>query len=413
MARKATGSIVERVTQDGRVTRALRFSAYGKRRFVKLGAVTPQEAAKNLEHVLADVERGLWQPERQPVAEVVKEVPTFHAYSEQWWTLHGCDRLAENTQTDYRWRLECHLLPFFAEMPLDRITIDEVDRYKAEKLNDGVLDESSINKTLTTLGAVLQMAVSRKLTSENPVKETNVKLREKTKQRTYLEYAEQIEAMVEAAGQLDAEAAAIEEQRRPEARRTVERRAIVSTLLYSGIRINELCSLKWNEVNLADGRLSVGSKTEAGYRSIRLRGALREELAVVKARAVHAGLTDYVFATSTGKAPSVDNVRNRVVKKTAQRARENMAAEGVMLFPDGITPHSLRRTFASLLAAVGESPVTAMREMGHTKAEFTLRVYAQSMGRSDGEVQKLKNLLDAGQLAHQLAHEPILAASKA
>jgi len=53
--------------------------------------------------------------------------------------------------------------------------------------------------------------------------------------------------------------------------------------------------------------------------------------------------------------------------------------------------------------------VTAMREMGHTKAEFTLRVYAQSMGRSDGEVEKLKNLLDAG----QLAHEPILEASKA
>ena len=54
-----------------------------------------------------------------------------------------------------------------------------------------------------------------------------------------------------------------------------------------------------------------------------------------------------------------------------------------------------------------------MREIGHTKAEFTMRVYAQSMGRSDGEVRKLKNLLDSGQLADQLADGAILEASKA
>src|SRR5204862_1446186 len=40
MPRAPTGAVVEHVGKDGRMYRALRFSAYGKRRFVLLGAVS-------------------------------------------------------------------------------------------------------------------------------------------------------------------------------------------------------------------------------------------------------------------------------------------------------------------------------------------------------------------------------------
>jgi hypothetical protein len=42
-----------------------------------------------------------------------------------------------------------------------------------------------------------------------------------------------------------------------------------------------------------------------------------------------------------------------------------------------LTPHTLRRTFASLLAEVGISPRRAMYLLGHSDPKFTMRVYQQ------------------------------------
>jgi integrase len=43
-----------------------------------------------------------------------------------------------------------------------------------------------------------------------------------------------------------------------------------------------------------------------------------------------------------------------------------------------LTPHSLRRTFATLLDALGESPPVVMAEIGHTDAALGLRVWTLS-----------------------------------
>ena len=72
---------------------------------------------------------------------------------------------------------------------------------------------------------------------------------------------EQIEALLVAAGQLDAEAR--------EDRRHVPRRAIVATLVFAGRRIEELCWLRWQDVDLTAGRLNVReAKTDAGRRYV-------------------------------------------------------------------------------------------------------------------------------------------------
>lgn len=84
MARRATGTVVEHTGKDGCTFRALRFTAYGKRRYLSLGAVGQQDAERQLGHVLADVDRGTWQPAQQ-AAPVPPEAMTFHAFAEQWW----------------------------------------------------------------------------------------------------------------------------------------------------------------------------------------------------------------------------------------------------------------------------------------------------------------------------------------
>jgi integrase len=64
------------------------------------------------------------------------------------------------------------------------------------------------------------------------------------------------------------------------------------------------------------------------------------------------------------------------------------------LIPTNLTPHSLRRTFASLLFAVGESPVHVMAQMGHTSASLTLGIDARQLDRSDGEPERLRALVN-------------------
>ncbi len=67
--------------------------------------------------------------------------------------------------------------------------------------------------------------------------------------------------------------------------------------------------------------------------------------------------------------------------------------------PERITPHSLRRTFCSLLYALGEDPGVVMDEMGHTDPALALRVYRQSMRRDEDEKQQLRALIEGSELA--------------
>src|SRR6202000_60354 len=62
--------------------------------------------------------------------------------------------------------------------------------------------------------------------------------------------------------------------------------------------------------------------------------------------------------------------------------------------PPGTPPTSPRHTFTSLLFAIGEDPVSVMRQLGHTDPAFTLRAYAHSMSRDAGERERLRALTE-------------------
>ena len=109
MARKATGSIIE--PKDGRGW-AIRFHAYGKRRYVALGTAEEgwnrQKVEAELRHVLADVDRGIWKPHEPGPVEAPAEVPTFHQFASEW--LEGkASEVREGTLADYRWALASSL----------------------------------------------------------------------------------------------------------------------------------------------------------------------------------------------------------------------------------------------------------------------------------------------------------------
>jgi integrase len=368
---------------------ALRFYAYGTRRWVTLGHEPEwdeRRAQAELEYVLSQVERGVWQPAvRTPVEAEQQPAPTFHTFASEWYGRIEPE-LALATRADYRWRLSNHLLPFFARLTLPEITVEQVDRYRAAKLREGTLAPVSINKTLTLLGQVLEQAVEYGHLERNPATGKRRRLRVSSPEKAYLDQAVQIEALLDAAAQLDRDARVD--------RRHIPRRAILSTLTLAGLRISELLGLRWRHVDLAAGRIRIGdSKTDAGHRSIDVLPALRDHLLDWRAAAPSTAREARVFPSATGGRLSPENVRTRVLSPAVELASARLEADGYAPLPEGLTPHALRRTFASVLVELGENPRYVMAQLGHTDPAFTLRLYARSMSRDAGAQEALRTLV--------------------
>ncbi len=393
MSRTATGQVLERRTKTG-TTFALRFRAYGERRYLTLGTReegwSRQRAALELANVLADVRRAKWRPLETVEPEQPKQVPDFHTFASEWYEA-GAPGWRERTRVDYRWRLSAHLLPHFAGYSLDAITVEEVDRYRAAKVRESErlaakreaeqakppdkrrrlprpLSSSSINKTIRLLAAILEQAVEYGHLDRNPAAGRKRLLRESKPSRSYLQ-PDQVAALLVAAGKLDAEA-----QKR--GADTGRRKPLFATLALAGLRISEALDLRWRDVSLPTRKLRVtGSKTDAGVREVDLTPTLAESLTEYRARARATNPGDYVFATGSGRRDSPENVRSRFLARAVERANAALE-EGGGEPMRGVTPHSLRRTFISLLLAAGANVPYVMAQAGHNDPKMTLGIYA-------------------------------------
>ena len=174
-------------------------------------------------------------------------------------------------------------------------------------------------------------------------------------------------------------------------RNDVPRRVVVETLVFAGLRISEFCGLDAHHLDVAAGRLRVprgATKTDAGERVIPLSpgtpGAADRAPDGLPGAAKRARLPD--------ARQNPDNVRSRVLNPVRERANELVAADGRP--PIGhMTPHTLRRTFASVVAVCDVSPRRAMYLIGHTHPTLTLGVYQQVMDVADGALDLLEDLI--------------------
>jgi hypothetical protein len=189
---------LERRNAAGQVTRTLRFNVNGKRRAIALGVVTRVDAEQRLAQELADVQRGVWKAPATAAHSPRADMPTFHAYAEQWWPLRE-SQLAEGTRADYRRRLEKHLLGYFGAMPLDAIKPQDVRAYIAAKLTpNGPLAPWSVNMTVTLLAAILEQARKDEMIGGNPAKGRGRRVKERKARGSCLDTASQIEALLDA-----------------------------------------------------------------------------------------------------------------------------------------------------------------------------------------------------------------------
>ncbi len=290
------------------------------------------------------------------------------------------------------------------------------------------LSNSSINKVLVAVRRVLKEAVRHGLIETNPLNDPDCYLRAARPSRSFLEVS-QIEAVFAAARVIEAENRGlgwtevrairkstaptirlarqykvsdtlIRQIRRgevwtngPERRRNdVSRLALVATLTLAGVRISELCKLDGSHVDLPRRQITVPRvKTDASERVVPMVPALHEIL--LEHRAQHEwGPGDPVFATRNGTPNTPDNVRRHVVAPVHDRANA-LLAEHEQEAIRKLTPHTLRRTFASLLAEIGVSPRRAMYLLGHADPKLTMGVYQQVLDLGSDALQGLESSL--------------------
>ncbi len=353
-------------------------------------------------------------------------------------------------QSCYRNDLRNHLIPFFKDHLVRAIDVKEVDRYRQHKVGEAavckaaidagrplmveILDKRgrryqrvkkplsarSINMQIDLLQQILELAIDHKhIPAPNPARGRRRRLKVERKRPVYLDSAEHVAVILEAAADLDRAAQEVEVRdrrgrtyTRRGGPRTTGRRAAIAVLMLGGPRASAGGALLERDLDLAHGRFEIGrDKTDAGMREVDTLSLLREILIEHRAEKIRQGLPtgpdDPVLMTVQGKARSRDNLLKDVVEPVVRRAEALLAERGSRPLPLGITPHKLRHTFASILVAIGKDPNYVMEQLGHTDPAFTLRVYTHIMRRSDAERQQLRALVEGEQwpLEHTPDHE--------
>jgi len=170
------------------------------------------------------------------------------------------------------------------------------------------------------------------------------------------------------------------------------RRAIIATLGCAGLRNTELCALALDELVFAHRKIRVrDSKTPAGVREVAMTPRLLEELLAYRStlgdvRGGEVRAHQPAFPTRRGTRRDKDNVNKRVLKPALRRADELRASRGLPALPPGVTVHTLRRTYVSLMLAAGADLRWVQGQVGHEDAKMTLDVYSQVLQRRDREL---------------------------
>jgi integrase len=405
--------------------------------------------------VMRQVERGEYVPPRPETAPIASgdEVPTFQVLASIV-LARKKRRVSTKTYADLKWRLDT-AVDHFGPYAVDQIDVALADAFLEAKLHEreAILDAAaagrplmetytdprtgrqhrrrrrglsngSINKVLVSVRRVLKEAKRRGLVEQNALDDSECYLRSESPKRSFLEIP-QIIALLEAARELDLEqlrlewrdVCAIRASQEPATRlaqkhgvsetlirrirrgdiwtenrpREPIREPLVATLVLAGPRISELSKLDKLQLDLATRAVRIArGKTDAAERVVPMVPRLHDTL--LTQRAKQSRQDGPAFVTRNGTRQHPDNVRTHILTNVRTRANNLLHDRGLPPIAH-LTPHTLRRTFASLLAEVGVSPRRAMYLIGHTDPTLTMRVYQQVLDMGGTAPDQLEELV--------------------
>ena len=149
---------------------------------------------------------------------------------------------------------------------------------------------------------------------------------------------------------------------------------LAMVLTYTGMRIDELLSMRRDDVHLNEGYMIGGEKTDAGRQRVI---PILEPIRMIVAEWMLCSLgSEFLLPTSTGRKKNVDTVEHSF--------RRLMIVLGINPDPEKvdrkdmgelITPHSLRRTAATRLVEGKAEPTAVQAILGHADFSTTADYY--------------------------------------
>ena len=162
---------------------------------------------------------------------------------------------------------------------------------------------------------------------------------------------------------------------------------IVRFAVGTGLRLGEICNMRWSWVNLDDGFInlritSLFSPKWKRERSVPVAGEALEILR--RLNAARTSETDaYVFQSRRGHEGDREKLNEEYVSKRFLYYRR------LAKLPDGITFHSLRHTYASWLVIAGVDLYRVKELLGHKSIESTMRYSHLAPHNLKGDVERV------------------------
>jgi integrase len=146
----------------------------------------------------------------------------------------------------------------------------------------------------------------------------------------------------------------------------------------SGLRLGEVCALRWKDVDLDEGTVIVRSdevhRTKTGEeRTVYISPEAQAILRGIAGKRGTGGDT-FVF-----QGPRLDRLSYPLVSRYFREYRREVGLS------EDLTFHSLRKTYGTVLASAGVPLRTIQKMLGHSDITITARTYADVMSRAARE----------------------------
>jgi integrase len=354
-------------------------------------------AEKELRRRLVDVERDNY---RAP------EKTTLTEFAERWQTEHLPGRSLKLTTLDsYRQILNRHLLPALGHHTLHHLEQhpELIDHYTTLKIQAG-LSPKTVTNHLLILQVMLKRAVRWRLIRHNPVSDCDRPRVHQTEMNVLTET--EIARLWTAYTQLETDAANDEQKEWWRLART-----LTFVALGTAMRRGELLALRWRNVQLLDGHLTVNEalvkgrlttpKSASSRRLIELGPRTKQLLAEHWQHTNFKGDDELVFAhphTGTPLDPS-------------RLAREHLrpALKAASITKPFRPFHDLRHTALTHEAAAGNPLSYIQLKAGHSQTSITERYIHAAQIQFAGAAAKAEERMfgDAGSAHPGASHQPI------
>lgn len=321
------GSVYIRKTKQGKVRWCADYQDNGKRvREVVKNAQSRAEAVLYLQEKVAEAFNNVHGSSK-------KKPMTFDEMADCY--LNDYAKIQKSSWRHDMYRLEAQLKPFFGSMKLNEVTPLLIEKYRAERLKTGV-SKSTVNRELAIMKKMFNLSIDWKLATENPVKKVKFFSEKDNLKERILTKEEEGRLLVASAEHL---------------------KPILIAGLNTGMRLGEILSLKWGQIDFEKELVRV-EKTKSGkIRYVNINSVLSKTLENLKAEN---GEGEFLFTNPKTGQPLKD-------VKTAFKSACRRANIKNLRF------HDLRHTFASRLVESGVDLITVKELLGHSTVKITER----------------------------------------